>query len=106
MTDQRLINTLKSKLRKELNEHRQELLLHDPQYVYDRSDKTAFFIEIYHYICHYDFLGIEEEQLFTKLLEEPNALEYLYSEYIKTDVADVYYEVERLFTYLGEKCTE
>ena len=45
MTDQRLINTLKSKLRKELNEHRQELLLHDPQYVYDRSDKTAFLLK-------------------------------------------------------------
>lgn len=103
MTERELVSALMCKLRKELNEYEQETLTKEPKEIYMRSYRTAVLTEIFKYVQNRGFLSVEEESLFTKLLEEPNASEYLYGEYIKTDVVDIYFEIERLFKYLGEK---
>ena len=96
MLEHRLLSELTCKLRKELNEYEQETLTKDPKTIYMRSYRTVVLTEIFQYVQNHDLLlGIEEEKLFTKLLETPNAAEYLYGEYIKTDVVDIYFEIER-----------
>lgn len=103
MNDRKLISALAAKTQKELKAYRERLITADPEYIYENSYKTAILTETHRYICAFDFLDMRQYKLFLNLLEMPSALEYLYEEYIKTDVADVYYEIKRFFKYLGEK---
>ena len=103
MTDREIISALRSKLRKELDKYRQELSIGGYEHIYSHSYKTVILLEIYQYVHDCDFLSVDQERLYSKLMEEPNALEYLYDEYLSTDVANICFEIERLFTYLGEK---
>lgn len=87
------------KLKKELEEYKRNLALKSVNDVIEHSYETAVKSEIVNYISS----ALISEKLNPMINNEKYPLDYLYGEYMKSDDANLWYEIENLFMVLKQK---
>ena len=88
----KLIELLHSNFEK----YKENLLLEDNEFIFDKSYETAIKYEIVNF-CEFDLLN---EKILNELMDMNNPLEFLYQEYLESDNVNIVNELNILFENL------